>query len=96
MRIAPLMAGAILSLGMAAFTGPAEAAAPGVPSGIVKSQSQSLVEQVHYRRWDRRHHHWRHGHRARWGHCSRVRNICANRYGWGGHRFRRCVIGRGC
>jgi len=32
----------------------------------------------------------------RGGHCVRWRHICARRWGWGGWRFRRCVIRHGC
>lgn len=28
--------------------------------------------------------------------CWRWRNICANRWGWGGWRFRRCMVRHGC
>ncbi|CAA2137004.1 hypothetical protein HYPP_00251 [Hyphomicrobium sp. ghe19] len=28
--------------------------------------------------------------------CWRWRNICANRWGWGGPRFRRCMWRHGC
>jgi hypothetical protein len=29
-------------------------------------------------------------------HCVRWRHICARRWGWGGPRFRRCMIRHGC
>lgn len=86
MRIAPLLAGAVLALGMAITAGSAQAAPP-VSSGIYHSQSQRLVDQVYHRRW----HHRRH-----WGYCMRWRNICADRWGWGGWRFRRCLRRHGC
>lgn len=28
--------------------------------------------------------------------CWRWRNICSNRWGWGGWRFRRCMVRHGC
>lgn len=90
MRIAPLVAGAVLALGMAMTAGSAQAAPP-VASGIYHSQAQSLVDEVRHRRWHRPR--WHH---RRWGYCARWRNICANRYGWGGWRYRRCVRRHGC
>lgn len=29
-------------------------------------------------------------------HCVRWRHICARRWGWGGWRFRRCMVRHGC
>jgi hypothetical protein len=29
-------------------------------------------------------------------HCWRWRHICANRWGWGGWRFHRCMVIHGC
>lgn len=35
--------------------------------------------------------------KAGWrGHCSRWRHICADRWGWGTWRFRRCMVLHGC
>ena len=89
MRIASLLAGTVVVVGMAAATTPA-AAAPVVPE---ISPSQSQVELAGYwrdRGWG--HHRWRGG----WGYCRGWRHECANRWGWGTWRFRRCLARHGC
>jgi hypothetical protein len=83
MRIAPFIAASVVAIGMTVIASGPSQAAPITP--IQKSQiNQSSVQQVQY---------WRH---RRWNRCVRWRRICANRWGWGGPRFRRCVIGHGC
>jgi hypothetical protein len=81
MRIAPLLAGAVLAL---AFAGPAtpSMAAPAVPNMSV-ADTGSGVDLVYWR--------------GRYvGHCVRWRHICADRWGWGTWRFRRCLHLHGC
>ena len=85
MRIASLTAAVVVAGGLALAAGAPAQAAPISPSqqtGI----TQSLIQPVQY---------WR---RPGWrgGRCVKWRNICANRWGWGGPRFRRCMIGHGC
>ncbi|ADJ22205.1 MAG: glycosyl hydrolase family 5 [Hyphomicrobium denitrificans] len=85
MRIATLSAAVVVAAGLSLAAGaPAQAAPVSAPqqTGI----SQSLVQQAQY---------WR---RPGWrgGRCVKWRNICADRWGWGGPRFRRCMIRNGC
>jgi hypothetical protein len=77
MRIAPMLAAAVLAL---SFAGPAtpSIASPTVPHMSV-ADTGSGVDLVHY-----------------YGHCVRWRHICADRWGWGTWRFRRCLRIHGC
>jgi hypothetical protein len=86
MRIAPLLAASVVALGLSVAAGSPSQAAQISP--VHQSQiNQSIVQPVGYY-WRRRY--WR------GGHCVRWRNICANRWGWGGWRFRRCMVRHGC
>ncbi|WP_295558640.1 hypothetical protein [uncultured Hyphomicrobium sp.] len=62
----------------------------------------------HFHRHHHHHHHWRHrhfrpylygyggGYSYGYGRCTRVRHICADRWGWRTRQFYRCVYNRGC
>lgn len=79
----------------------AATAGPIAPVGLA---SQSLVQQAHH--W---HHGWHgpgvgiyigpgygYGYGYGYGGCRGVRHLCADRWGWGGPGFRRCVWRHGC
>lgn len=84
MRIAPLLAVSVVALGLSVAAGSPSQAAP-ISPGQQSQINQSLAQPVGY---------WRH---PRWrNRCVRWRHVCANRWGWGGWRFRRCVVGHGC
>ncbi|MGQ0455465.1 MAG: glycosyl hydrolase family 5 [Hyphomicrobium sp.] len=84
MRIATLLAGAVLAVGISASASSATAA-PFIPE---VSGHQSIVEQT--RHWRR--HHWDGG----WRRCGFWRRECADRWGWGGRGYRRCLWRHGC
>ena len=75
-------------------------AAPIVADGA--PAAQSIVQKAYYRRW---HHRW-YGPRyygvygPGWGYgyggCYGARHLCADRWGWGGPGFRRCLWRHGC
>ncbi|MBY0558902.1 hypothetical protein [Hyphomicrobium sp.] len=64
--------------------------------------AQSMVQKADYYRW----HRWHRGPRfygaPGWGYgygyggCYGVRHLCADRWGWGGPGFRRCMWRHGC
>lgn len=106
MRIASILAGAVLALGLAGTVAPSQAA-PFVPN---VSKADSAVQQTrmghggHHGR-----HHFRHGgprfgiylgpsyrYRTHFNSCRLTRANCADRWGWGTWRFRRCVRNHGC
>lgn len=100
MRVATFLAGTFIALGMAASATPASAA----PLAPLAVDSQSMIQQVadwDGNRWDRRRR-WDRG--DRWGRgdgwrhnrCHSWRRECADRWGWGGPRFRRCLWRHGC
>ena len=80
MRIAPLLAASVVAIGLSAAGTPSEAAQL-LPQ--LKVTNQSLAQPVQY---------WRHRH----NYCYRWRHVCADRWGWGGWRFRRCLRVHGC
>lgn len=87
MRIASLVAGTVVVLGMTALTGPSQAAplsgAQSLPQ--LSIDTLSLKQDVQYRRWHRR-----------GGYCGKWRHICADRWAWGSWRYRRCLRNHGC
>jgi hypothetical protein len=86
MRIASLFAASVVAICLSAAAGSPSQAAPISP--VHPSQiTQSIAQPVGY--------YWRRPYWRR-GHCVRWRNICANRWGWGGWRFRRCMVRHGC
>jgi len=83
MRIAPVLAASVVAIGLSVSGTPSQAAQLSPLQQLQQSHlNQSQVEQVGYR--------WRRGRCVRW------RHVCAHRWGWGGPRFRRCVIRHGC
>jgi len=82
-------------------------ASPGVPS---VTAGHSLVQKTYYRHWHGGWHRgWRRGwYGPRYGFyggpvvgygvggCYRWRHVCANRWGWGGPGFGRCLWRHGC
>ena len=98
MKIASLIAGAVVALGMAVSAAPSQAAQIAPPH--VSIQSGTLAEPVHYRRHFHRHHGVQlrfggYGYR-RYNSCHFWRNECGDRWGWGTWRYRRCVRNHGC
>jgi hypothetical protein len=84
MRIASLFAALVVAGGLSVAAGTPSQAAPASPPQQT-TVTQSLIQPVQY---------WR---RPGWrGRCVKWRNICAERWGWGGPRFRRCLIRHGC
>jgi hypothetical protein len=97
MRFKIPLAAACLALATLSLPAVSSAAAlPGASQSTAKLGAQStLTEAVQYRRdgwrrggWDRD--------RGGWGRCRAWRNECADRWGWGGPRFRRCLWRHGC
>ncbi len=106
MRIATLIAGAVMALGIATVSTPS-VAAPIVPKVSVTVDTGSDVVQVRHNRHHWRDHHWRgpriiigpsyeYGYGHRYGRCRHVRRSCGYDYGWGTRSFYRCVDRRGC
>jgi hypothetical protein len=98
MKIASLIAGAVVALGMAVSAAPSQAAQIAPPH--VTIQSENLAQPVHYRRHFHRHpgiylRFGDYGYR-RHNSCHFWRNECADRWGWGTWRYRRCVRNHGC
>lgn len=104
MRIATLIAGAVMALGMVTVSTPS-VAAPVMPKSSIAADSGNLV-QVGHRHG---HRHWRHRHfrgpsiiiGPGYGHgygnrCRQVRRSCGYNFGWGSRAFHRCVDRRGC
>ena len=91
MRIAPLLAGAVVALSMAATSAPASAAASLPNMSIANGNSQ--VDLVHWRRYAHGHRLWGGG---RWNQCRAWRNECADRWPARGWRFQRCLRRHGC
>lgn len=75
------------------------------------STVEHVRHRGHRHRGHRHHHHHHHRHFRRhrhfhyyggyydgygYGHCTRVRHGCADRFGWGSRKFYRCVYSRGC
>ena len=62
--------------------------------------SQSIVQDVGHRGWGGPR--WGYGYGPGFGYgygyrgCGRARHICADRWGWGGPGFRRCMWRHGC
>jgi hypothetical protein len=85
MRIAPIIAASVVAVGLSMAVSPSQAApaAPQVPLLQHIQSSQTLVQDVG---WRRRH----------WNRCRHWRNTCARRWGWGTWRFRRCVVRHAC
>jgi hypothetical protein len=89
---------AIATLASVALSG-AASAAPVVSDAA--PTTQSIVQKAYYyHRW---HRHWYGpGYGAyyggpRWGGgCYGARHLCADRWGWGGPGFRRCLWRHGC
>jgi len=80
MRIAPLLAGSVIAIGLSAAGGPSQAGQLLVPQ---LEKPQSLAQPVDY--------YWRYR-----NYCWRWRNTCTDRWGWGTWRFRRCLGSHGC
>jgi hypothetical protein len=78
MRITPLIAASIFTVGLSVAAASSIQAAPLVPLNGIEA-NQSLATPVDYRRY-----------------CFRWRHICADRWGWGGWPFRRCLARHGC
>jgi Spy/CpxP family protein refolding chaperone len=96
MRIATLMAGATLVLGMMAAAAPSQAD-PRLPhvsgAGNFVVQAHDDDEDHHGRgRWWREHHEHEHERDS----CREVRHECADHFEWGTWRFERCVRRHGC
>ncbi|MBA2125633.1 glycosyl hydrolase family 5 [Hyphomicrobium methylovorum] len=91
MRFVPILAATVVALGLSFASSGPSAAAPFTPAK--QAETQSPVQSVQYYRWRERRY-W--GPRWRGGYCGRWRRICADRWGWGGPRFRGCVIRHGC
>jgi hypothetical protein len=81
-------------------------AAPGVGdvASVAASNAQPLIQKTYYHGW---HHRWygpRYGYGfyggPGWGYggggCYGARHLCADRWGWGGPGFRRCLWRHGC
>jgi hypothetical protein len=84
MRIASLVAAFVVAIGLSIAGSPSQAAQL---SPLHQLQTnQSLAQPVGYYQ---RHRGWR-------NRCVRWRHNCANRWGWGSWRFRRCVRHHGC
>lgn len=110
MRVATFLAGTFIALGMAAVVTPVSAA-PLAPLAV-DSQTliQNVADWDGGDRRDRgdRGDRWDRGDRGdRWGRgdgwrhhrfnrCHSWRRECADRWGWGGPRFRRCLWRHGC
>lgn len=102
MRIATLIAGAIMALGMVTVSTPS-VAAPVMPKSSIAAESSSNLVQV---RHHRHHRHWRHRHFGgprivfgsghRYNRCGQVRRSCGYNFGWGSRAFHRCTNRRGC
>jgi hypothetical protein len=66
--------------------------------------AQTMVQKAYYyRRWNHRWYGPRYGYYYGgagygygYGGCRRARHICADRWGWGGPAFRRCLWRHGC
>ncbi len=63
--------------------------------------AQTMVEKTYYRRWYGPRYRFYYGpgyygRRYGYGGCYRWRNICADRWGWGGPGYRRCLWRHGC
>ncbi len=93
MRIAPMIAGAIVALSMSAAATPS-IAAPALPD--ISTAAPSNVEHVDWRGRHWRHRHWGGGGGGGFGYCRSWRHECAARWGWGTWRFRRCMNIHGC
>lgn len=99
MRMSKLIAGAALAIGMAVSAVPSQAAPISMNMTLADTAAgKSLAKQVHYRPYYHGHagNHrgeYRHRHHNR---CRAWHNECADRWGWGTWRFRRCVIRHGC
>jgi hypothetical protein len=91
------LAAACLALATLSLPAVSSAAAP---SGASQSTATigaqfALTEKVQYRgEWRRGG--WNRGRGGGWGRCRAWRNECADRWGWGGPRFRRCLWRHGC
>lgn len=110
MRIASLFAGAVMAVGMMAAAVPSEAAPLahfGAKSDIVtqvRDDDRGMRRRgpgdddhgMHRRRHgdDDRGWNWRRRHHG--DSCRGARFDCAERFGWGSWRFRRCVDRHGC
>ncbi|MBX9684177.1 MAG: glycosyl hydrolase family 5 [Hyphomicrobium sp.] len=104
MRFAPLLAGTLMALTIGTVTVPSQAA-PVVPKF---EANQTLIQPV-YDHYDRRDRHYGYGGYGRpyvdiyrpyrpayGGRCKKWRNICADRWGFGGPGFGRCMWRQGC
>jgi hypothetical protein len=102
MRFAPLMAGAFVALAMTTAATPSQAATA-LPKLSLPQQSTVLKAD-----WDD-HHRWRRWHHrgpvvrfygggggGGYGYCRSWRHECAERWGWGGWQFQRCLARHGC
>ncbi len=98
-----------LILGLAALGSLIATSAIAAPSvgdvASVAASSQPLVQKAYYyRNWHRRWYGPRYGYGfyggPRYGYgyggCYSARHLCADRWGWGGPGFRRCLWRRGC
>lgn len=92
MKIAHLIAGTVVALGMAVSAAPSEAAQL---TPHVTYQNQSLAQQVYHRRWHGPRWHGFYGYRVH-NSCRYWRHECAERWGWGSRQFYRCVWRHGC
>ncbi len=89
MRIATILGGVAVAVGMALAAAPAQAASAVSPAEIAKSYNvaPNIVTDVRHRPW----------HGGGWGRrCAKWRHICGNQYPWGGWRYRRCLRRAGC
>lgn len=90
MNLKALTIAAVIAVG--ASLAPQMASAASLPAaGAAQSAipDSSMLHEVGRR-------HWHHGHRPHFNRCRVARHVCADRFGWGSLRFRRCVAVRGC
>ena len=106
MRIARLVAGAVMALGMVTVSTPS-VAAPVMPKQSIAADSNRNIVDVRHRHG---HRHWRHrhfrgpriilgpsyGYGYGYNRCRQVRRSCGYNFGWGTRAFHRCVDRRGC
>lgn len=102
MRIATLIAGAVMALGMVTVSTPS-VAAPVMPKSSISVDSNANVVDVRHHRRHWRHRHFRGpriiigpGYGYGYNRCRQVRRSCGYNFGWGSRAFHRCVHRRGC
>ena len=84
---------ALATLSLPAVSSAAALSGASQSTATIGAQS-ALTEKVQYRgEWRRDR--WSGG-GGGWGRCRAWRHECADRWGWGGPRFRRCLWRHGC